>query len=136
MWDILAAARSFQAAVETSVAGLGMLAELQGKGLCTSSLFGLNTSEQLSQNATAFLQNYCLCQSTARRAIYPQATNVAKVAKCPAQGHNASRTLLLQEKRSQRAEARKLYHLLALRIRICLTLCDGSQEETLLKEKE
>lgn len=58
-------------------------------------------------NAIAFLQNYCLCQNNARKEIYPQTINIRKVAKCPTQGHNASQTLLLQDKRSQRAEARK-----------------------------
>lgn len=58
-------------------------------------------------NAIAFRQNYCLCQNTARRAIYPQTINIRKLAKCPTQGHNVSWTLWLQDKRSQRAEARE-----------------------------
>lgn len=58
-------------------------------------------------NTTACLQNCCLCQNTAKRAIDPQTINIRKLLKRPTQGHNTSQTLLLQAKNSQRAEARK-----------------------------
>lgn len=136
MQYILAAAHSLQAAAGTSVVGLGMLAELQGKGLYTSSLFGLNTSEQLSQMPLHSSKTTASAETLLEEQFIHKPSTSGNLPNAP---HKVTMLAGLydcktRDHREQKPE--KLFHLLALRITICLTLYDGSQEETLLKGKE
>lgn len=136
MQHILAAAHSLQAAAGTSVVGLGTLAELQGKGLYTSSLFGLNTSEQLSQMPLHSAKTTASAKTLLEEQFIHKPSTSGNLPNAP---HKVTTLAGLYDCRTRDHRERKpekLFHLLALKITICLTLYGGSQEETLLKGKE
>ena len=133
---ILAAAHSLQAAAGTSVVGLGMLAELQEKGLYTPSSFGPNTSEQLSQTPLHSSKTTASAKTLPEEQFIHKPSTSENLLNAP---HKVTMPagLYYRKTRSHREQKpEKVFHLLALRITICLTLCDGSQEEMLLKGKE
>lgn len=134
MWYILAAAHCPSSSRNFS-GGSAYTGRVPREGLCMSSSFGLNTSEQLSQTPLHSSKTTASAKTMLEKKFIHKPSTSEKLPNVPHKVTMPARLYYCKTRDHREQKPEKLFHVLALRITICLTLCDGSQE-ALWKRKE